>query len=947
MLELVNVTKIYKTKEIEVKALDGVSITFPTSGLVFINGKSGCGKTTLLNVIGGLDGVNGGEIFVQDKKLSDFSSAEYDAYRNTFIGFIFQEYNLLPEFTVEKNIKFAMELQGGEVDEAEFEKLLADMEITNLKTRKISELSGGQRQRVAIARALIKKPHIIMADEPTGAVDSATGIQVLEILKKISKDKLVIVVSHDVEFAEKYADRIIHLIDGKIESDVSFVEKELPNGLTENEDAVFVREGARLSDEEKDFLARAVYERRRIEIIKTLNYRKKEDTGVVTREVKKPEELKTSKMKLRSAVRMGIKSLAVKPIRLLITVLISALAFAVFALFDTIANFSTLNVLKNQLKTSPLQTVVATTDYVVDRASGDEYAVKISNDTIDELEGKTGGKVKGIFNLSANTQGNVKQDLSVSELSSETVVGKRYYADSVIGFMEFDAETELWEDGEFKDFDYTLICGEYPKLAYEEGAVLQESMYQVAISTYFADSLIYHLNGKSLNEKQIRTREDLIGATITVERQEYTITGLIDCGQIPEKYAPLQRSMPNDEKTKTLIEDFEAYISSGAQICLFAPQGFLEEYNKKRQSADVYYVGNSELTLSFPQNKHKQVDSYVLHSGDYDAENIVLFNDKYGEDGQISLADDEILIHSLHLQDLYSSELWSISPKEQREYAKKLIADMSNQSASENRAALKELFSILEIEQPFDSLSGTIRQYFTQTGVNFEKEIKVVGVFFNIDLDNYISASNYKIMMNKNLMRELNVFSGQGDYAKVLFSSGSVHEGLDAIAEYLAKESGLTLNWYNNSVLLLIKENEALIRQAADLFLWVTLALGIVSVFMLYNYMSTSIASKKRSVGVLRALGAGRKDILLTFLSESLIISLFNGVLANVFAVLGVNLANKYVVEIMNISVHFALFGIRQILIISIISLLTGILSSLLPICKIAKKSPVELIRVS
>ena len=120
MLQLQNVRKTYKTKAGEVNALNGISLTFPSSGLVFITGKSGCGKTTLLNVIGGLDGIDSGEILVQDKKFSAFSATEYDSYRNTFIGFIFQEYNLLPEFTVEKNIKIAMELQGRDADGVAF-----------------------------------------------------------------------------------------------------------------------------------------------------------------------------------------------------------------------------------------------------------------------------------------------------------------------------------------------------------------------------------------------------------------------------------------------------------------------------------------------------------------------------------------------------------------------------------------------------------------------------------------------------------------------------------------------------------------------------------------------------------------------------------------------------------------------------------------------------------
>ena len=172
-------------------------------------------------------------------------------------------------------------------------------------------------------------------------------------------------------------------------------------------------------------------------------------------------------------------------------------------------------------------------------------------------------------------------------------------------------------------------------------------------------------------------------------------------------------------------------------------------------------------------------------------------------------------------------------------------------------------------------------------------------------------------------------------------------KGSGVIVEYLTSESGFTLNWYNNSVLTVISENETMIRQAADLFLYAALALAVFSIFMLYNYISTSISSKRRSVGVLRGLGAGGKDILRIFLSESLVIAVINGVLACALSALGCMLVNSYIMETMNIFVAFALFEVRQILIISGISLLTAFLSSALPIFKISKKKPVDLIRRS
>lgn len=940
MLELVDVTKKYKTKGAEVKALNSVSITFPSSGLVFISGKSGCGKTTMLNVIGGLDGIDAGEIFVQDKKFSEFSTAEYDAYRNTFIGFIFQEYNLLPEFSVEKNIKLAMELQGKEIDENELDKLLSDVEISDLKKRKISELSGGQRQRVAIARALVKGPRIIMADEPTGALDQATGIQVLEILKKLSKDKLIIVVSHDLEFAEKYADRIITLVDGQVEKDVSFVEKEIEPGLIENEDTLFVRAGTKLSGEEKETLATAVYERKKIEVIKNLNYREKQPTGTVVRDIEPSQALQKSKMKLKSAAAIGVKSVAVKPVRLFITVLISALAFAVFALFDTIANFNVPSVLKNQLKNSFSKTVVTTADYVIDAEKGDSYAVKVSQSVLEDMEKETGGKVKGIYNLSNSTS----QTLKISEIAlSDVVVGKNYYTNAINGFIEFD-EKEINEDGKFKDFNYTLAYGEYPKLVYENGALVEESLYQVAISTYLADSIMFYLKGAPLNGIQISDYENFLGAKVTVDSQAYTIVGLVDCGKIPDKYDALRSSTPYSIKTKTLLDDYKAYIDAGAQKCFFMANGFLNTQKSARRMQSIYTLGNAKATISLSENKTtKQVEKYVYNVAECNEKNILPFD---GENAEFTLGDNEILIHHKQLSDLFASQIKKLE-SEERAYVNSLISTIEKGTAEENTDVLKTILSKLKLDGKTACVNTVLSLRSTTTGKKIEKEVKIVGVYFGIDPERFTSVSEYKLMMNKNLMKEINVYSGQGDYSKLLFSERSMRFGVSALAKYMTSENGFALNWYNNSILTLIKENQAVIRQVADLFLYVAIALALFSVFMLYNYMSTSIANKKRSVGVLRALGAGGKDILYTFLTESLLISVFNGVLANVFAIFGVNLVNKYIVEIMNISVHFALFGVRQVLIISLVSLLTGVLSSILPIFKITKKKPVELIRQS
>lgn len=944
MLELKNVVKKYRTKAGEVNALDGVSLTFPATGLVFISGKSGCGKTTLLNVIGGLDGIDGGEIYIQDKEFSSFTAEEYDSYRNTFVGFVFQEYNLLSEYTVEYNIRIAMELQGVPVDEEALAALLKDVGIEALKDRKPSELSGGQRQRVAIARALVKQPRIIMADEPTGALDSATGAQVLDTLKKLSKDKLVIVVSHDQEFAEKYADRIVYLVDGKIVDDITFTETEMTENVSEQENALVVKNGADLSEGEKDALAKAVKEGKRIELTEKLCYRDKKATGEVEREVEEATAFKRSKMKLRSSAYLGVKSLAVKPIRLIITIVISALAFAVFGLFDTIANFSTQRVLENHLRKNSA-TLVANADYIVDYDAEDKYALKVSDETLATLASETGGVVKGIFDFRTNTTGSVSQTQTITELSSsKVVVGRKYYSNVVNGFIEFD-ETEIKSNGEFKDFDYKLTAGRYPQLVYEDRVLVESSLYEVAISTYLAESIIFYLNGDPLGGVTIEETEDILGAKITVGTEIYTIVGLIDCGEIPDKYDTI-RDSASSVKTSALADDYAAYIDSGAQKCLFVGEGFQREMIKKQDVANIFFAGNIDWTVTTEGSSvKKQLADYVYNVADYDAENILLFDGEYPENGQITLADDEILIHCMNLENLFSGEIASLATTTAKSEAKNMIRGMQSGTAAENRATLDKLLILLSKDISSGYLASTLNTHSTKTDEKTAISTKIVGVYFGVDTSSYTTSSRYKLMMSDALMQTLDIYTGQGIYNKILFSHDSVKSGSEKIVEYLTSEKGLSLSWYNNSVLSVIAENETMIRQAADLFLYAALALAVFSIFMLYNYISTSINNKRRSVGVLRGLGAGSRDVFRIFLSESLIIALINGVLANVLSALGCALVNSYIMNTMNVFISFALFGIRQILVISGISLLTAILSSALPIIKISKKKPVDLIR--
>ena len=228
MLRLENIRKEYVTGDSKVEALKGINLNFRKNEFVSVLGQSGCGKTTLLNIIGGLDRYTSGDLIINGKSTKEFKDRDWDSYRNHSVGFVFQSYNLIPHQSILSNVELALTLSGVSKSERRKKaiKALEDVGLGDQVHKKPNQLSGGQMQRVAIARALVNDPEIILADEPTGALDTQTSVQVMEILKKISKDRLIIMVTHNPNLAEEYSSRIIKILDGKITDDSNPYSKE-------------------------------------------------------------------------------------------------------------------------------------------------------------------------------------------------------------------------------------------------------------------------------------------------------------------------------------------------------------------------------------------------------------------------------------------------------------------------------------------------------------------------------------------------------------------------------------------------------------------------------------------------------------------------------------------------------------------------------------------------
>lgn len=546
MLEIKNVYRTYKPKKgVPVKALDGVSLSFADTGLVFILGKSGSGKSTLLNVIGGLDNADSGEFSIKGKSSKDFSQADFDSYRNTFIGFIFQEYNILNEFTVGQNIALAMKLQGKKVDDKSLNEILEEVDLVGYANRKPNELSGGQKQRVAIARALIKEPEIIMADEPTGALDSNTGKQVFDTLKKLSQTKLVIVVSHDREFAEYYGDRVIELADGKIISDITketAQSRKESEGLSVVDDKILhIRKGYKLTKEDMDKIQQYLDQAQSDTII-SMDERsnanfcqiariddegnqevfRDTDNGVLSEENKKYDgssKFIRSKLPYSHAFKIGASSLKTKPFRLFMTIFLCFISFAMFGLADTVGSYNKLNTTVNSIVDSNYDSVV----FDAKIRNGEYYSTGNGGSLkdLERISEKTGIEFMGV--ASASDRFNV---FDVNKIMGANY--SQYYQQAINGYLPAGEEN-------FQKYGFGNFTGRQPVASNE--IVITKYIYdQIALAGLVNSS--WDGSQQTIKPSDFENEEEFLSLSPniylnnisgnTVKDKNWKIVGIID-----------------------------------------------------------------------------------------------------------------------------------------------------------------------------------------------------------------------------------------------------------------------------------------------------------------------------------------------------------------------------------------------------------------------------------
>ena len=337
MIIVKNLTKVYKSKKAKIcVALNNVSFSLPSKGLVFVVGKSGSGKSTMLNLLGGLDSLTSGEINVFGNQLNEYSESELYSFRSNIVGFVFQDFHLLDDLTVADNVRLSLKLMAADDDER-VEKALESVELLEYKDRYPRELSGGQQQRVAMARALVKNPDVIFADEPTGNLDSNTTEQIIKLIKEISKEKLVVVVSHNLFDAYEYADRIIELSEGRIINDLVINEK-YENAVEVKDNKVIIPMLKRFKQDELDSLLSICKRDEILKIEQSNNKFKQKEQKEEPLQAKVPQK-KTKGLSFFNSVKFSAMFGKRRIIGFLLSAIFASILICVLSLAQSIANF--------------------------------------------------------------------------------------------------------------------------------------------------------------------------------------------------------------------------------------------------------------------------------------------------------------------------------------------------------------------------------------------------------------------------------------------------------------------------------------------------------------------------------------------------------------------------------------------------------------------------------
>ena len=865
MLKLKNIKKTYVSGDEKVEALKGISIEFRESEFVSILGQSGCGKTTLLNIIGGLDRYTSGDLIINGKSTKDFKDRDWDAYRNYSVGFVFQSYNLIGHQTVLSNVELALTISGVSRKERK-QRAIKALEEVGLKEqihKKPNQLSGGQMQRVAIARALVNNPDIILADEPTGALDTKTSVQVMEILKKISKDKLIIMVTHNPELAEKYSSRIIKILDGKITDDSDPIEHQ--------------------------------------------------------KEEKQPDTKKRrTSMKFLTALRLSLNNLMTKKGRTILTSFAGSIGIIGIALILAIStgvqNYIN-KVEEDTLSSYPITIEESTVDM-------SSLMQSMSGENTDNTENKEEGKAYSadIMNDMITTLSNKKQSNNLKELKK--------YLD--------DGDNEITKNSNSIKYGYDININLY-RANTDDGIVrvnpstvmnafgmgdMIEAQNNSAMSSVFGSSMMTNTDicfEMLDNQQLLESQYDLVkgnwpkqyNEVVLVLKEDgriddYTLysLGLKDQSELKDKWKAVENGEKLDENQESTSYSYDDLLN--LQFKLLLNSDYYQKQNGlwiNKEDDDNYLkekINNAEtikIVGIIKQNEQSAVSTSVTSGIGYTKQLKEYVVEKSN--------DAQIVKEQKENKDVNVFSGLKFPTDED-------TSTMENLTA-EQRMAMSKLSS--------EEIAQMMETYSANKDSSYEKNLQKLGA---VDIDTPTSISIYP---------------------KDFESKDKIS---NAIEEYNQKQrdNGKEENTisYTDIVGTMMKSVSQIINTISYVLIAFVAISLIVSSIMIGIITYISVLERTKEIGILRAIGASKKDISRVFNAETLIIGLISGLIGIGITVLLTLPINSMIYAVTGVKVVTAV-PFKAGVVLVLISMFLTIIAGLIPAKIASKKDPVIALR--
>lgn len=889
MIQVRNLTKEYfsenKTSQI---ALKDVSFDLPSRGMVFIIGKSGSGKSTLLNILGGLDYQTDGEIIVDGNYFSKFEDKDFDNYRNTYLGFVFQNFHLVENLNVKENINLALELQGKKNKKA-LKEVLEQVDLVGFEKRYPSELSGGQQQRVAIARAIIKKPRLVLADEPTGNLDSKTSKQILDVLKKLAKNTLVVIVSHNKDDANNYADRIIELSDGEIIRNVER-KSNVDFQLIEN-DVINFPHNVRLTQNELNKINEAV---------KLGGYKisQKNELFKDSRrffEKGKFIKLRPGRMKYNKVVKLAKKFAKGTYVNSFITSLIIGCIVILLCICQTFATFTGGGLKEEAIAYNEETAYVLRKGYydgVIYPSLVQNYHVRIDEEEIQEFYDKGyKGKIYKLYNKTLPFSNKVYTSNADSLVNVNYATTDDLYIKYGRGILDCDIEflaKKYAENGKLN-----VLAGSLEEGFKDNGIV---------ITDYFADAIIYH-NPQYLLLGKDKAYESIVEQAHINNR--FTVKAIISTAYL-SRYKNLVDIMMSKNNIDGAVDFASKYeeLKKSKEFYLFANE--LTDY-----FSIGYYIGDKpvlDAMLEDATNTHCQ--TYLNNTSYFDENNNELaLTTRYSAvaEGHYSTAPDGEMHMGINIYNsLFGTNLESEDSPDFKE-----------------RTITIKTYDIDDI----DKENPIVTKTFKITKV-LSIKTKVVMCVSNNDLKD----------LSKNLIIPYALyFDDVESITSIHNASNQEGNGFFSTNEYFRA----------------IYKIQDIVTIFNDIFIIIFLVLVVVCIILMVSYMKKNIDHKKYEIGILRAIGGKNIHLFWIFFYQILLITILifffsiGGMIlldTPINNILVTNLVNYLKIDLIK-DVIIVKFELSLMAIVNGLIILLALITSIISLLRLRKIKPINIIK--